>query len=179
VTHAAWWLPARARVPVFWTLTALAIAYSLALGAQGAPLRTAQAKRGIVSYELAWTAAGADTIIGSWRGREPVARRQLALDFGFLLLYPLPFALGAAMLADRSRGRSASVGAAISWVVLAAAPLDAAENLALLHMLDDGATDAAARIAALCASAKFVVLLAAAAYLVWRGAATLLARRAI
>ena len=55
-------------------------------------------------------------------------------------------------------------------------PLDAVENLAMLRMVDHGASDALAKLATWCAGLKFTVLLAAVGYLLTVGTATLIQR---
>jgi hypothetical protein len=176
MSHAFTRLPAPARVPALAVLAVLTIAYSLALNAQGKPLRE-RVPGGIVAYELAWSAERAGEILEAWRPVREVARRQLVLDFGFLVLYPLALSLACALLSQASPGGGvAAAGAFLSRAVLLAGPLDAVENLALLRMLGAGPGDAPARLAAVCAGVKFLLVFCAFAYLLVRGAALLLAR---
>jgi len=91
-----------------------------------------------------------------WRnaGLEQNAHISLWLDFAFLLAYPLGLALACWALANDGSGWFAQAGVCIGFSVLACAPLDAAENAALLSMLDNGTNDSAARIAAICAAIR-------------------------
>lgn len=111
-------------------------------------------------------AAGLD----AWRGIESAARIQTWWDMLFLLRYPTALALACAMLADLRADPVATIGAFVAWAVLAAIPLDAIENLA---MLAQGASQSLARLASLCAGIKFTLLLAAVGKLILGGGATL------
>jgi hypothetical protein len=169
------WLTVPQRWIGFAVLSAATLAAAAALSKQGAGLRTPQAPRGILSYEFAWSAARASSILASWSGRTREAARQIRLDFGFLLLYPLAFSLGCAALAGSPRSSWAYVGAFLAWAVLAAAPLDALENYALLRMLSRSPTNSLARLAALCAGLKFMLVLASLGYIVLQGVAVAIA----
>lgn len=131
---------------------------------------------GIFALEFAWTAARAGEVLSAWRDLEAAVRAQTGWDFVFLLCYPLALSLGCAMLADAEANPVPFIGAFVAWAVLAAAPLDAVENLAMLRMLDHGASEALAKLAGWCAGLKFTLLLAAAGYLLLAGTATLLRR---
>ncbi len=170
------WLPDRFRWPVFFALMAATLVYSIELGRQGADLKNSVAPHGIVSYELAASPARSDEIRTSWilGSKLETAETQLSWDFGFLLLYPLPFSLLCAQVARRSDWRAARIGNRLSRLALIAAPLDALENIVLLHFLDHGATGSVA-VSSLAALFKFGVLLIALGYsgiqggiLLWR-----------
>lgn len=150
------------------------LAYAAALKRQGKPLDDTGAS--ILDYEFAWTEARARTILTAWTGLEDVARRQIRLDFGFLLVYPLLLSLVCAMLAASPGNSMAPLGVFLAWAVLACAPLDAVENLALLRMLDLGASGAMARLAALCAGLKFTLVYAGMGYGLLQGLAVGVAR---
>jgi hypothetical protein len=79
----------------------------------------------------------------------------LAAYFRLRLFYPIGLALACWVLASGRAGWFAQAGVCIGFSVLACAPLDATENMALLRMLDKGADDATARMAAICATIKF------------------------
>ncbi len=143
---------------------------------QGKPLKTPAAPAGVLSYEFAWSRAQAETILDSWKDKTETARRQLMVDFGFLLVYPLAIALGCAMLGESSQNQMAAVGLFLSWAVLAAAPLDAAENFLLLKMLPNHATQLGARMAAIFAGLKFALVFAGLGYVVLQGLAVLLSK---
>ncbi len=134
------------------------------LSAQGSSL-----KPSVVSFEFAWTRRRAAKILEKWDDKLAIARKQVKVDFAFLVAYPSALSLGCAMLADSGVGAMAALGTAVAWAVLLAAPLDAVENLALLRMLDRGADGRMALLAGLCASVKFVLVIAATVYLAAAG----------
>ncbi|PPK73916.1 hypothetical protein B0F87_11327 [Methylobacter tundripaludum] len=127
------------------------------LNAMTSRLKASGEKCGMVHFELAGNAEKAERIMEVWRkaGLEQTARISLWLDFAFLLAYPLGLALSCWALANGGSGWFAQAGVCIGFSVLACTPMDAAENMALLGMLDKGANDAAARLAAICATIKF------------------------
>lgn len=176
MTHAFAWLPS----PYRWVLLVVFIAgtviFAAKLTSQGKPLITEAAPNGILSYEFAWNQSKAGLILDSWKLLKETARSQLLLDFAFLVFYPLAISLACAMLADSPQNKMAVVGAFISWAVLAAGLLDAAENIALLRMLDGGASDFLARLAAWCAGVKFTLVYSGLGYVVLQGLAVLVAK---
>ena len=131
---------------------------------------------GILALEFAWSGQRAARILAAWDGLEAVVRLQTRWDFLFLLCYPPALSLACAMLADTPGNPVSMIGAFVAWAVLAAIPLDAVENLAMLRMLDDGAGEALAKLASWCAGLKFTVLLAVVGYLLTVGTATLVQR---
>lgn len=131
---------------------------------------------GILALEFAWSGERAARILAAWKGLEAVVRLQTWWDFPFLLCYPLALSLACAMLVDAPGNPVPMIGAFVAWAVLAAIPLDAAENLAMLRMVDHGASEALARLATWCAGLKFTVLLAVVGYLLTVGTATLIQR---
>jgi hypothetical protein len=162
-----------------WLLLAISFAVGIALMTvlwiQGRPLRNCIAPEGVLTYEFAWTRDRAEQILRSWGGLRPTAERQLLIDFGFLIAYPIFFSVSCALLSEHSPTLS-DVGIVLSWVVLAATPLDATENITLLWMLHHGASTGVAQVAGWCAGIKFVLVYASMGYLLLQGAATLLAR---
>lgn len=173
MSHPFWWLPDH-RWPVLAALLVVTLVFAVVLRRQGRPLD--QAGASIVDYELAWSRAGAQAVLDGWQALVSTARKQILIDFGFLLVYPPLLALACAMLSESPRNELAAVGLFLSWAVLAAAPLDAVENLALLSMLDRGAADAPARLAGWCAGLKFTLVFAGLGYAVLQGLAVGIAR---
>lgn len=165
--------------PYRWALLAILVIattiLAIKLTNQGEPLRKA-VPEGILAYEFAWSAQKAESILVSWAALKETVRQQLIWDFGFLVAYPLLFSLACAMLADSPSNKMAMVGVFISWAVLAAMPLDAIENLALLRMLDTGADKLLAQLAGICAGLKFTVVYSALGYIVLQGLGTLVSR---
>ena len=122
---------------------------------------------GIVSYELAFTAERADTILEAW-GSTGVqqARRSLLIDFGFIPAYGIFFAGITLLIARVQIGYLQSSGLVLVLAVFVAALCDVLENLMLLSLLGQaGAVPAAPPpIAGVAASIKFLILLAAVVY---------------
>lgn len=142
---------------------------AVTLKVQGGPLEKAGAS--ILEYEFTWDRQGAARVLGRWStpALQETARKQLLLDFPFLLVYPVFLALACAMLSGAPGNAMAGVGIFLSWALLAALPLDAAENLALLRMLPDRPDETLARLATLAAGAKFTLVYAGLGYLVLEG----------
>ncbi|HET6765237.1 MAG TPA: hypothetical protein VFH27_16235 [Longimicrobiaceae bacterium] len=170
MTHPSTWLAPGARAVAMGTLLVLTVAIAVYLGRQGKPLREA-VPGGILAYEFAWTRDGAQRLLNAWSADDlpAVLRRQLWWDFAFIAVYPLCLSMACALLAMTPHDRMAAVGVFIAWAVLLAAPLDATENVALLRMMDAGASDGLARLAGLCAGVKFVLVYSAFGYIVLQG----------
>ena len=176
MVHAFSWMPS----PYRWVLLAACfvgtVALSVVLAKQGKGLRNAVAPQGVVSYQFAWSQLRAEQILQSWRGLETTVERQLLIDFPFLIVYPILLSLGCAMLSQNSANTLPAVGIFISWAVLAACPLDALENLALLRMLHHGASPALAQAAGWFAGLKFLLVFSALGYLALQGLGVVLKR---
>ncbi|MCB1908471.1 MAG: hypothetical protein KDH15_13970 [Rhodocyclaceae bacterium] len=134
---------------------------------------------GIFALEFSWTGERARMILDAWHGLEDLVRRQTWWDNLFLLCYPPALSLACAMLSEAEQNPVAMIGAFVAWAVLAATPLDATENLAMLTMLSQGASEFLAKLATWCAGLKFTLLLAAVGYLLVAGTATLVRRFAV
>lgn len=171
------WVTDAAQPRLLGVLTLLALGLSLWLGSLGQALVTPEASQGIVSFELARTAARSGAILGSWSARAREAAYLLqGLDYLYLLVYPAWLSLAAARLGARVGGRWERAGVLVAWLMLAAIPLDATENLALIRQLEGGASELQAALAWGCAVPKFLLILVAAGYLAAAGAAWLLSR---
>lgn len=123
---------------------------------------------GVISFELAGTAAEAEAIMDRWGpdGRR-AARQSMWLDFGYMTSYGILLGL----LVDRRRRRRGHA----AWVPALAAgavAADAVEGVALLRVLDRRDIAANARRAQAAASLKFVVIAAALGYAAYPGRAT-------
>lgn len=143
-------------------LATAALGMGLYLIVHGRDLVTPDACLGIVSLELPVTADRAAAVIASWDGglRE-IARKDIYLDFLFLLLYPLAFSAAlAAVSAWRSTGWTAAYRG-MSWQALWMIPLDAFENLLMLRMLAEGPTAVSAAATTLFAATKFLLFFTA------------------
>ena len=131
-------------------------------------LKSPNTPAGIVGFELAFSRERAASMLHAWtvNGALASARESLRLDFAFLLAYPVSLGLGCRILARRNAGWFDRVGQQFSYAVFACIPLDATENLALLRMLDAGASSGMARIAGIAATIKFALVLGAVVFLI-------------
>lgn len=131
----------------------------------GRPLVSPEAPYGIVSFELARTAAAARRMLDAWSPQQKaVAWQGLMLDFAYLLAYGMALSLACALVADWSRDRGspfARVAATVAWGSLAAAGFDVVENVALMLRLRGADASALAPVAFLAASIKFALVGAA------------------
>ena len=153
------WINEQAKVWVFIALLLFTLALTVGLSIQGRRLRTPAAPQGIISFELAGTRAAADRIVNSW---SPAPRDDafinLGVDYLYLFLYPLTISLACHLTArrdERFARRAWIAGAILSWVVLAATPLDATENYALIKVLKSSRSDFWPALARWCAILKF------------------------
>lgn len=147
------------------------VALGLTLDRIGRPLRTEAAPAAIISFELARTPESAAAMVTSWKavpGALAAARTTLWLDYLFLLAYPVWLSLVCSAVARHSPERTAAFGAVSAWTVLAAAPLDAVENAALLRVLSDPTTPWP-QLAWWCAVPKFALVMLALGYIVLAG----------
>lgn len=154
-------------------VTGLALAVWLGLGVTNAPLRTPAAPRGLTSLALAGSADRAAQIIASWGpAQREAAAFGLGLDFLFLFLYPAALSLGVGLAADRlvrSHPRLMLWGKALGLALPLAAVFDAVENAAVWQMLQLGATEGRALVAAGSATVKLALVTLGLAYLVPAG----------
>ncbi len=162
ITHPYQHIPSRRRLAVFLPLLALALVLTAILQAVDAPLKTAAAPQGIVSYELAGTTAGAERILASWNGRaREHAALSLGLDFLYMPSYAIAIGLACAWLAEALRRRArwlGALGVILAWGQIVAALLDANENVALTTMLLAAVADPWPAIAFGCATVKFLLI---------------------
>jgi hypothetical protein len=184
-----------AQVRALYVLGAAFVALSIVLTIIGRPLVTPAAPLGIVSFELAGTAARAQEILASWDERARGAFLFLqGLDYLYLLVYPALLSLGCLAVARRGEGKVhaqftsrrrgslflpaplASLGSLIAFAVLVAAPLDGIENYALVRLMAETPTDRWASMAWWAASAKFALIAIGLLYVVLAMASTRRAR---
>ncbi len=146
-----------------------------------APLRTAAAPNGIVSFELAGSASAAQAILDSWNAAARLdAAFGLGIDYVFMLAYSTVIGIAciwASRVLAGSRRRLASLGPLLAWGLWLAALCDAAENVALLLQLLRGASSSLAQLAAMCASAKFLLILLGLCYAAYGAFAWAVGRR--
>ncbi|WP_337171661.1 hypothetical protein [Gemmatimonas aurantiaca] len=148
-------------------LTTLSLVLMAQLAVLGAPLKLPEAPAGIVSFELAFSAARATHIVDAWRGQNllETARVHLGIDVAFLLVYPWCFFTGIRLLqtVEQRHGpsRFCDLGHVLAWLVLLCTPLDGLENLLLWQTITSGATPARALLAGTAATFKFLLVVAA------------------
>ncbi len=161
------WVSESAQSRLLLVLIVLTVGVSARLGAAGAVLETLAAPRGIISYEFAWSAAGAAAVLDSWDANAKAAAMFVqGLDGLFLLLYPACLSLAVLRLGACLGGGWARAGLWLSWAVLLAAPFDAVENHGLVRQLISGPSALWARVSALCAIPKFALVGLGAGFLV-------------
>lgn len=151
-------------------LTWLGIAFgvlTVVLIYTGRPLMTPASPLGIVSFQLAFGAPRAQSVLAAW---DPPAREMawlnLALDFPYLVLYAAILSLLCRMASSASIGAMAQIGMWLSRYVWFAALFDVIENGALLYQLSVTASAAAALVAGIAATAKFAVIASVLIYLI-------------
>src|SRR5688572_28554320 len=96
---------------------------------------------GIVDLELAFTAAKAADILGSWDvNARAAAQRSLLIDYAFMPAYGLFFASVSLLLARAQIGVMRQIGLALTIGSLIAALLDTLENALLIIVLNSIST---------------------------------------
>jgi hypothetical protein len=144
---------------------------TLGMGALALPSIDDMGDVGIIEFELARTSEQASEYYGELgeSGRD-AAEDSLYLDYPYLILYGLFYAAAcmvvAARAAERGMTRLASWGRPLMWGSVAGAACDAAENLALLRVLDGHTDQPWPGLAFTFASLKFLLLTAATLYIV-------------
>jgi hypothetical protein len=148
----------------------------------GAPLTTAAAPAGIVSFEFAGNAARAEAILASWDATASLyAALGLGLDYLFMVAYASAISLACIRVAEAWRGRAPGV-ARLGWLLAIgqwlAAGLDAVENFALLRLLFGYDAAAWPTVAWWCAAVKFTLVGAGLLFVLIGGSVWLLTRQA-
>jgi len=178
--HPFLWVSESSRTRVFWVLFAIAVALMIVMQLLGAPLKTAGAPAGIVSYELAGSAAESQRVLASWdAGTRASAGLNLGLDYLFIVSYAAAIGMGCSLLAASIRQRArvlAWIGVVLAWGQLLAGALDALENAALLRLLLGAAPGAWPAVARACAIPKFLIVALGLFYLLVAGVVALAGR---
>lgn len=155
---------------LFWILFGLTILTLLGMQITGAPLKTDVAQGGIVTFELAGTLSGSQTIIESWQGSKLAwAGINMGLDFLFLVLYSITIALGCLILAYKMPQNLQALTILGKWMamgIMVAAGLDVIENLALILLLTGSENALLPQLARGVALPKFGLVFLALLYLV-------------
>ena len=138
--HPLGYLSVHASACLLGALMLLTIVPGILLGYIGQPLKTAQAPRGMVSFELAFTGARSEAIVRSWQSVRKNAKGSLQLDFVFIPLYSTTLALLCVLAGhffERQHWSGLSTTAAVlAWYQWVAGLLDLVENWALLRLLN-------------------------------------------
>lgn len=164
--HPLGWIPLPARKPVFLAALALTLAcFAVFQVWLNPPLVTGAAPQGIVSFELARTAANVFDMLASWNDVALLyAAFGLGFDFLFMPLYATALSAAALLAANRRPGAWTGWGSLVGWGAFGAALFDAVENIALFSIILSGATDTLATVAFWCASLKFGLIVLGLAY---------------
>ena len=177
-------IPTSKRWQIFVPLLVLTLAVMAVLNVVDGPLKTGAAPRGIVSYELAGSVAGARAILDSWSSQARVyAGFSLGFDFLFMVLYSVTIAYACVWVSGGLQGfwrPLASAGLLLAWGQGVAALLDATENAALLVMLFGVPAVPWPQVARGCATVKFTLVFLGLVYAIVGGvwAAVVAQRRA-
>ncbi|MDA0245595.1 MAG: hypothetical protein OT477_19450 [Chloroflexi bacterium] len=144
---------------LFRPIVVLTLLLFVIFGFLDVPLRNDLAPMGIVSLELAGTAAPA--LVNSWDG---LARTYVAfglgLDYLFIFFWVGSVSLGCLLARERLAPRSrllAQIGLWLAWGQIFGGILDMVENAALFQLLLGGLAHWGG-IAQACASLKFIIL---------------------
>ena len=144
---------------------------TLGVGALALPSIDDMGDVGIIEFELARTSEQASEYYGELgeSGRD-AAEDSLYLDYPYLILYALFYGFACLVVAaraeERGMARLAGWGRPLAWGSAIAAACDAAENLALLRVLDGHTDQPWPGLAFTFASVKFLLLTAATIYIV-------------
>ena len=133
-----------------------------------APLRTAAAPNGIISFELAGNLHTARATVDSWNELARLyASFGLGVDYLFIVAYSIVLAFACVWSARVISARHLPLvgyGAILAWGIWLAALSDAIENAALLAQLFGGVSDPYPQLAAFCATLKFLLIAACVLY---------------
>ncbi|HET7590031.1 MAG TPA: hypothetical protein VFK14_07590 [Solirubrobacterales bacterium] len=122
----------------------------------------------ILGLEFAGSARRVEAIVSEWGAHGVhLARLSLSIDFGFMVSYGAFFTLAGLATRDFAREQGqralAAAGRVAPWLAVAAALLDACENVIWLLALGGRAAELAP-LATSCAIAKFALIAVAIAY---------------
>jgi hypothetical protein len=123
-------IPDRIRKPIFIKLLGWTILLLVVLQFLNIPLQTTEAPIGIISHQFAWTPVKAQLIISSWSDHAHLmAAFDIGLDFLFMASYTLTLSLGILLASRYFPDNFSRFGNLAAYGVLAAAFLDAIENI--------------------------------------------------
>lgn len=153
-----------------WLAGAVMVALGVVLLRLDARMREAGGP-GIVGFEFAGSEDRAREILADWgTDGHDAARLSLWLDYAYLAAYGAFFALAVAAVRDMARRRGwsrlAAIGGPVIVLPIAAAVLDAIENVNLLLALGKHGGSVAPLLATILASGKFLLFAATVAYII-------------
>ena len=161
-------IPPSLRKRTFWLLFIFTLLLMFIFTVTGAPLNTASAPYGVVSYELAGSTARAQAILASWDQKaQLIAAFGLGLDYLFMLAYSTTIGLGCIWAGEVLQGHKwplARLGVALAWLLGLAASLDAVENMALMILILGNLASPWPELARWCATGKFTLIFAGLVY---------------
>jgi hypothetical protein len=162
MSHPLLLIPQNKRKVVFWSLFAATLAWMVIMQIVNAPLITADAPQGIISFELAGSLGKAKWMLISWDVRaQKFAAFGLGIDYVFMLLYSTTIALACIWSGEVLRAVRwplSGIGISLAWGQWIAAALDAVENIALATILLGGLAHPWPELARWCALFKFALI---------------------
>nr|BAL56603.1 hypothetical conserved protein [uncultured prokaryote] len=160
--HPFLWLTEPGQPRAFAVTSILALLTMASLQVLDAPLHTAAAPAGIISFQFARDLESAHRILASWGPEARVyAGLSLGVDYLFMVAYACALGLGCVLVARRLGrwdGGLAALGMALSWGQWMAALLDALENYALIRLLLGSERALWPALAYGCALPKFLIV---------------------
>jgi len=157
------------RRTLLWIFLGLTVGATLVLQGIDKALQNGVAPYGIVSYELAGSAANAEKIITSWDAQAQLyAAFSLGFDYFYILVYTITLALALLWAADGFSGLWRQIGIIMAWAMGLVGLADALENYFLWQMLAHIPTSLAAQGARGAVLLKFTLILLALLYLLIR-----------
>jgi len=173
-------IPAGKRLTVLTPLLVLTLLLTVVMSQVGKQLITPAAPNGMISFEFAWSVAGARRIVESWNETARLyAALSLGLDFLYLATYSTTIGLACVWATSVLRLRDwplAWAGIPLAWGQWLAALLDAVENVALIAVLLGPIVEPWPGVALWCAALKFALVLAGLLYIAHTFVAQLLLR---
>jgi hypothetical protein len=160
-------------------LLAVTLFFFLLLRYQGADLITSYSPKGIVSLELAPSAAATNTILTGLAedGLIGKLRQNILIDFFFIPFYAMLFYTLAGSISVRLKGRAATAGVLLAFFSLIAGLLDVFENILMLLATYGLYNDLTAVLTTFFASLKFLLLFIALLYIILFGLVVIMKRK--
>jgi len=150
---------------LFWLFFVLTIAYLIWMKSYLSPLTSGE----IINFEIARTTENANAMILEWKdaGKFELAVKSLTLDYFFIFLYTVAFALGCRFL-SACTGNDILIkgGRGFAWLIVVATICDIIENIALSKTLHGEISRWSVTIAYNLARVKFSIVLVCVLFMV-------------